>query len=920
MTGTAGRTRKPPRRQQRSWLGIVTVVLLVMLLGGFLGVLEYSRPHVSGETLTFSQFVESANAGQIQDAVLLDEDAYVVGDYVRDDGAAGVYNTPLVRHTQGDLLDLLLSNRIPTEIDQQVGKRVAQLGAILLPGLILVVLFVYLILSWRRGTGLFGVKSGARKITAEDSPVRFADVAGQDAAVAELAEIRSFLASPERFAELGAAVPKGVLLYGPPGCGKTLLAKALAGEAGASFYSISGSDFVELYVGVGAARVRDLFAEARANAPALVFIDELDSVGRARTAGGTTQVASHSEQEQALNQILAEMDGFSPAQGLLVLGATNRPDILDPALLRPGRFDRTVGLERPDEAARLAILSLHAQGKRLAGDADLAVVANRAIGMTGADLASVLNEAALLAARAGKPEIGQGELDTAVGRILDAPERQRRLSLRDRGIGRRHTGADRVGFADLAGVDDAVAELTEVRDYLADPDRFAALGARPPRGILLSGPPGCGKTLLARAVAGEANAAFFSVAASEFVEVYVGQGAARVRDLFAEARAVAPAIVFLDEVDAIGAHRGTSAGGGAGEREQTLNQILTELDGFDAATAVTVMAATNRPDLLDAALTRPGRFDRHVAVALPDRAGRRAILALHAAGKPLATDVDVDAVAGLTRGFSGADLANVLNEAALLAARAGLGVIGMDLVEEGIDRARLGVASRGVILSEEERRIVAYHEAGHALVSWALPAAEPPHKLSIVARGGALGHCTTVDAHDRVLVPRSLLIDRMAVGLGGLVAEEVVFGEPTTGSASDLDMASSIARRMVCELGMSTTVGRVTYPRQAATEAAGQAIDAEVRRLVDTEAYGRAHAILTGSRAALDRIALALLERETLTGDQLSALAAGEALPPHTTAGDGNAAGAGGPASKAPAASGEAPAAPRPQPTGSVHR
>ncbi|MEX2619664.1 MAG: AAA family ATPase, partial [Egibacteraceae bacterium] len=579
MTGTSDRGRKSPRRQKRSWLGIVTVVVLVVLLGGFVGVLEYSRPHVDGEALTFSEFVESANAGRIRDAVLLDEDAYVVGGYVRDDGTTGVYNTPLVRHTQGDLLDLLLGNRIATEIDQQVGKRVAQLGAILLPGLILVVLLVYLILSWRRGTGLFGVKSGARKIAAEDSPVRFADVAGQDAAVAELAEIRSFLAFPERFAELGAAVPKGVLLYGPPGCGKTLLAKALAGEAGASFYSISGSDFVELYVGVGAARVRDLFAEARANVPALVFIDELDSVGRARSAGGVTRVASHSEQEQALNQILAEMDGFSPAEGLLVLGATNRPDVLDPALLRPGRFDRTVGLERPDEAARMAILSLHAQGKRLADDADLAAVARRAIGMTGADLASVLNEAALLAARAGKPAIGQGELDTAVGRILDAPERQRRLSLRDRGIGRRHTGADRVGFADLAGVDDAVAELVEVRDYLADPDRFAALGARPPRGILLSGPPGCGKTLLARAVAGEANAAFFSVAASEFVEVYVGQGAARVRDLFAEARSVAPAIVFLDEVDAIGAHRGTSAGGGGGEREQTLRTCFETFCG-----------------------------------------------------------------------------------------------------------------------------------------------------------------------------------------------------------------------------------------------------------------------------------------------------------------------------------------------------
>ncbi|HSH58199.1 MAG TPA: ATP-dependent zinc metalloprotease FtsH [Acidimicrobiales bacterium] len=848
---------------------------LGLLVAAYAGVLELSRPHVSGKELRYDQFVALAGGSQIKDAKLLDEDAYVVGTYV-DGGTVRHYNAPLLRGSQPELLNLLLANRIPITIDQQVGKRVAALASILLPGLILVVLFVYLILSYRRGTGLFGIKSGARQITPEEGHVTFADVAGQDAAVSELREIKEFLTDPDRFSSLGARVPKGILLYGPPGCGKTLIAKALAGEAGAAFFSISGSDFVELYVGVGAARVRDLFREAREHAPALVFIDELDSVGRAR--GGMAAVAGHGEQEQALNQILAEMDGFSPSEGIIVLGATNRPDVLDPALLRPGRFDRTVGLERPDEAARLAILSLHARDKRLEPGVDLAAIALRAIGLTGADLASVMNEGALLAARAGEGAVSQVRLEQALQRILQAPERQRRLSLRDRSIAKRYAAEDRVTFADVAGADDAVAELAEVKDYLATPERFADMGARVPKGILLSGPPGCGKTLLARAVAGEANAAFFSVAGSEFVELFAGEGAGRVRDLFAEARSVAPAIVFIDEIDAIGSRRGPSLDGHR-EREQTLNQILVELDGFEASSGVTVIAATNRPDILDPALVRPGRFDRHVTISPPDRAGRRAILDLHAQGKRLGPDVDLDSVAGLTRGFSGADLANVLNEAALLAARAGKEQIPMSLVEEGIDRAWMGVASRATILSEDERRVVAYHEAGHALVARGLPGASVAHKVTIVARGVALGHCSLSEPHDQLIRPRSMLLNQMAAGLGGRAAEDLVFGEPGSGAANDLRWAGGIARRMVCELGMSTVVGLVPYgdgldpdtgPRSY-SEQTTRAIDAEVRSLMD-EAYGRARAVLEGARAALDRVAHALLDKESLSLAELEQL------------------------------------------------
>ena len=873
----AGRPRgkKGPAGPPKSRLGPWMAVGFALLLVAYLGVLELSRPHVSGERLRFDQFYDLAKGGRVQTAELLDEDAYVVGTYTDDDGAVTRYSVPLLRGMQTEVVQLLVERQIATTVDQQVGKRIASLASVLLPGLLLTLLFVYLILSYRRGSGLFSVRSGAVRITAEDVQLSFADVAGQDAAVRELKEIKEFLADPGRFAVLGAAVPKGVLLYGPPGCGKTLLAKALAGEAAASFFSISGSDFVEVYVGVGASRVRELFREARANAPAVIFIDELDSIGRAR---GTTNV--NSEQEQALNQVLAEMDGFSTSEGIVVLAATNRPDVLDQALLRPGRFDRSVGLERPDEQARLAILALHAGRKPLEAGADLADIARRAIGLTGADLASVLNEGALLAARAGKEVISQVELNEAIQRVLGAPERQRRLSMRKLGIGRRFSSHDRLSFADVAGVDDALAELGEIKDYLADPDRFARIGAQVPRGILLSGPPGSGKTMLARAVAGEANAAFFSVAASEFVEVFVGEGASRVRDLFAEARSVAPAIVFIDEIDAIGAHRGGGMDGGR-DREQTLNQILVEMDGFEARSGVIVMAATNRPDILDPALVRAGRFDRHVVVSLPDRAGRVAILALHLVGKALGDDVDVDAVAAATQGFSGADLANVVNEAALLTARRGGAEVTMAALEEAVDRAMTGVASRGVVLSHRERAMVAFHTVGHTLVARSLPGAVGPQRLTIVGRGASFGACAMSGAPDLRAYSRSTLLDHLTVLVAGREAERMAFDDALAAGSGDLARAGTIARRMVCELGMSERLELLPYAyaegaargQSPYSDEAAKAIEAEVRRLLD-EASERARGVLASSRETLDAISQALVERETLPAEELDRLLA----------------------------------------------
>jgi len=503
------------------------------------------------------------------------------------------------------------------------------------------------------------------------------------------------------------------------------------------------------------------------------------------------------------------------------------------------------------------------------------------MGMTGADLANILNEAALLSGRAGRTTIAQEQLDEALKRVLEAPERQRRLAMRQRSVGKRFSTAERVTFADVAGVDDAIEELQEIREFLADPTRYTDMGARVPRGVLLSGPPGCGKTLLARAVAGEANAAFFSVAASEFVEVFVGTGASRVRDLFAEARSIAPSIVFIDELDAVGGQRGRGFGGASGERDQTLNQILVELDGFDSRSAVIIMAATNRPDILDSALTRPGRFDRQVEITLPDRTGRKAVLEVHARSKPLSADVDLDTVAALTQGFSGADLANVLNEAALLAARRHVKEISMTLVEEGVDRAALGVASGTTRMSTEERRLVAVHEAGHALVARAFPESVILHKVTIVPRGRALGHNRFLDDIDRKVFSRTRLIHRMAASLGGRVAEQLVFGEVSSGAGSDLRSVGERARWMVCELGMTETLGAQVFiePRDGWgndhrrwSEDAARTIDTEVARLIG-EAEALAVQVLTTGRLQLDRVAEALLEHETMSADEIDKVA-----------------------------------------------
>ncbi|MFC3300916.1 ATP-dependent zinc metalloprotease FtsH [Arthrobacter agilis] len=440
-----------------------------------------------------------------------------------------------------------------------------------------------------------------------------------------------------------------------------------------------------------------------------------------------------------------------------------------------------------------------------------------------------------------------------------------------------------VTFNDVAGADEAVEELLEIKEFLQEPAKFQALGAKIPKGVLLYGPPGTGKTLLARAVAGEAGVPFYSISGSDFVEMFVGVGASRVRDLFEQAKNNSPAIIFVDEIDAVGRHRGAGVGGGNDEREQTLNQLLVEMDGFDATTNVILIAATNRPDVLDPALLRPGRFDRQIGVEAPDMKGREHILTVHAKGKPMAGGVDLKGVAKKTPGFTGADLANVLNEAALLTARSNAQLIDDRALDEAIDRVIAGPQKRSRVMKELERKITAYHEGGHALVAAALRNTDPVTKVTILPRGRALGYTMVMPSDDKYSVTRNELLDQLAYAMGGRVAEEIVFHDPSTGASNDIEKATGTARKMVTQYGMSERVGAVKLGQGAGEPFLGRdmgsdrdysdqialVVDEEVRRLIDN-AHDEAYQILTENRDVLDQLALELLERETLNQAEIA--------------------------------------------------
>jgi cell division protease FtsH len=449
----------------------------------------------------------------------------------------------------------------------------------------------------------------------------------------------------------------------------------------------------------------------------------------------------------------------------------------------------------------------------------------------------------------------------------------------------------KVTFKDVAGVDEAKEELQEIIEFLKEPQKFQKLGGRIPKGVLLMGPPGTGKTLMARAIAGEANVPFFSISGSDFVEMFVGVGASRVRDLFEQGKKNAPCIIFIDEIDAVGRHRGAGLGGGHDEREQTLNQLLVEMDGFESNDGVILIAATNRPDVLDPALLRPGRFDRRVVVSRPDVRGREGILQVHTRKIPLSDDVDISVLARATPGFSGADLANLVNEAALLAARHNQKFVMMRDFESSKDKVMMGAERKSMIITDEEKKVTAYHEGGHALLAALLPHTDPLHKVTIIPRGMALGLTQQLPTEERHNYSRDQLESRIAVCMGGRIAEELTFGQITTGAQNDIEQATEMARKMVCEWGMSDSLGPLTYGKkeeaiflgkefnrhQDYSESTALRIDAEIKRIV-TEQYDRAHKILTEKRAELVRVAEALLEHEVLDAVQLGQLLAGEPM------------------------------------------
>jgi len=1314
------------------------------------------QPAFAADVVNYSDFMESVNRGDVE--MVRVQDDQLSAQYTTKDGSRKEVNLIPNAQIEDQLFNTLAQKKVDVVMQTPGANQGGPLDFLArfagpIAWLIAGLLFLF------GGAGMGGPagpggpggnpfelgKSKARIIKDGDTKVKFADVAGCDGAKQELVEVVDFLKNTSRYSELGAKIPKGALLVGPPGTGKTLLAKAVAGEAGVPFFSISASEFVEIFAGIGASRVRDLFDQAKKSAPCIIFIDEIDAVGRQRSAGFGQ---GNDEREQTVNQLLTEMDGFEANKGVVVIAATNRADILDQALVRPGRFDRQIQVDPPDVQGRSEILKVHAKGKNLAAGVDLTAIARQTPGMSGADLANLLNEGAIVAARQNKAEIdsddifnalerisiglekkdavmseqkkklvayheaghailgalmndydvvakisivprgpaggvtifmpsedrlnsglyskeflenrmcvalggrlaeeiingkdnvttgasndfqqctqvakqmvmtlgmspeigqrllggqqgggpfmgrdfmGQGappmsqalkqKVDAEIKRIVDeqyqrgmkllrdnmylldelakqlleeekvsgdqlmklinkaaaegklvmgnskmavaaytgevietstseaalprksqcvhpdkpmmfacadcprrgfcgstraaprdgkaarsavarlglaTPEAESRESTSEEVLRRlkdmaaevspsgaalpesvvKHAavqalavlaasaaplaakaddvpalqsmgapqmqmqqpgggGVQRVSgrvtysrllefvdegsvkrvdfydlgrtavatvtvagreqqlvcdlpgattgliekltakgisievhqpekpnpifnvlgdvafpllliagllflrsrspggggipgfgnqgqakimitpetgvkFEDVAGIDEAKEELMEIVDFLKAPERFVKVGAKIPRGVLLTGPPGTGKTLMAKALAGESGVPFIQSSASEFIELFVGVGASRVRDIFKQAKEKAPCIVFIDEIDAIGRQRGAGMGGGNDEREQTLNQILTEMDGFEGNSGVIVVAATNRSDILDNALLRPGRFDRRVQVGLPDVKGRAQILEVHVKNKKLDGEITLMDIAKRTAGFSGADLENLMNESAILAARRNKKAISMDEINDATDRVIAGLEGRA-LQDNAAKKLIAYHEAGHAIVGTLLPYHDPVNKVTLIPRGQAKGLTWFTPGEDQSLISAAMLKARIAGALGGRAAEQLVFGtsQVTTGAGGDLQQVERMARAMVTQFGMSE-VGSLAiddggFMGPDYSEELSSKIDNAIKEISD-DCYLNALNILMTNRACLDRVADELTETETMTGDRL---------------------------------------------------
>lgn len=846
---------------------VVSLIIFVVTLSFLTYIADHA--HVTKE-LNYSQFLKEVESGLVQSVRVAGQE--VVGTYK--DGTR--FEAKIAENPSN--WELLQKNNVEITVLEPASTGVNPWHFI---GFALLVAFIGLIwffIRQSRGSGngssaLFSFgKSNARLFNPSQIKVTFKDVAGAQDAKEELQDVVEFLKNPSKYKKIGAELTRGVLLVGEPGNGKTLLAKAIAGEANCPFFSITGSDFIEVFVGVGASRIRDLFAQARRKSPCIIFIDEIDAIGRRRGSG---LGGGNDEREQTLNQLLTEMDGFASADApVVVIAATNMPGVLDKALLRPGRFDRMITVPFPDEAARRQILEINAQKVSIAPEVDFTKIVEESAGFSCADLANCVNQAAIYASRNGRSMVTQEDFDTAFKKLLES----KRASLGEHKTSGEESTARmylpsqiKVRFADVAGLEEAKEEMQDFIDFLKDPAKYKKIGAKLTKGVLLVGDPGNGKTLLARAVAGEAGCSFFSVSGSEFIEKYVGVGAARIRDLFNQARKHKPAIIFIDEIDAVGGKREAGSGGDR-EHSQTLNQLLTEMDGFEVEELpVIVLAATNRADILDPALTRPGRFDRHVEVTYPDLKARRAILDVHTRNVKLDESIDLDRIARATPGFSAASVANLVNEAAINAVKHGRDGVSIDDMEEARDKVMMGKQMKSKKQRPEHLNVTAWHEAGHALLIMLQPEiAKTLHKATILPRGSALGYVSHFQEHDRYKYSKAELAADIVVSLGGRVGEEMGTGNQFTGVAADLEHVTSVARSMVRYYGMSDKLGLISYDNQI-SQHTERLIEEEVKTIID-HCYAKAKKLLLENRDKLELLAKTLLEKELLSAEEMYAL------------------------------------------------
>jgi len=848
---------------------LLLLAMAALGLAALFQLTEYSR---SRAKLSYSRFMENLTSGRIKKV-------NVVGQSV----AGALVN--------GKRFETVLPNtnwneweKAPNKVDveyEQPNSTTASWPWLIILGILLFVGMLWFLFRQSRSSGSSGGtifsmgKSRAKMVVPTQINLSFDDVAGAEEAKQELTDIVAFLKNPEHFKRLGARLPSGVLLVGEPGNGKTLLAKAVAGQANCPFFMVNGSDFVEVFVGVGAARIRDLFAQARKHSPCIIFIDEIDAIGRQR---GTGLGGGNDEREQTLNQLLTELDGFTRSpMPIIVIAATNIPEVLDKALLRPGRFDRRITVPFPDAGAREDILKIHTRSMQLGEDVELANIAEDTAGFSGADLENLANLAALSASKKQQDTITGEDFEEARLKIFNSI-RSHNTSSATQGRGNMRARLFmpqqiKTTFADVAGMPEAKEEVVDIVDFLTNPEKFKRVGAKIPRGVLLAGEPGNGKTLLAKAIAGEANRPFFSISGSDFVEMFVGVGASRVRELFAQARKHAPSIIFIDEIDAVGGER-SAYGLRNDERDQTLNQLLSEMDGFETGGEdVIVIGATNRADMLDKALLRPGRFDRKVIVPYPDIKARAEILAVHAKNVRLADDIDLQRIARGTPGFSGADLASLINEAAIIASKADKLIVELADLDEARDKIIMGKQMRSVVMSPRELEITAYHEAGHAMVRLLMPeVTEPLFKVTILPRGSSLGATHWLPEREKYMTTKEEMLASIMSALGGRIAEEICFNVLATGASNDFQHATEIARRMVTVYGMSESLGPVSYrEREGHKEFSADTarkIDEEIRSILQ-QCYDKTRVLLEQHREMLEKLAKKLLEQETMHAEEI---------------------------------------------------